>query len=175
MKQMTGTVSQSCSTLWNSMDCTPPGSSVCRILQARILEWIEIPFCRGSSQPRDWTCVSCIADRFFISEQPGNQEIYIKRRKIQPIFQCIRTDNLSVCFSCSVVSNTLWPHGLYSTRLLCPWGSPGQNTGVGCRALLQIFLMHVSCTVGRFSTIWATREALPGHGSNLNVHQWRNR
>ena len=37
----------------------------------------------------------------------------------------------------SFVSNSLQPHGLYSTRLLCPWASPGKNTGVGCHALLQ--------------------------------------
>ena len=37
----------------------------CRILQARILEWVAIPFSRGSFQPRDWTWVSCIAGRCF--------------------------------------------------------------------------------------------------------------
>ena len=42
------------------MDCSPPGSSVHEILQARILEWVAIPFSRGSSWPRDWTGVSCI-------------------------------------------------------------------------------------------------------------------
>ena len=39
--------------------------------------------------------------------------------------------------SCSVVSDSLWPHGLQPARLLCPWDSPGKNTGVGCHALLQ--------------------------------------
>ena len=39
--------------------------------------------------------------------------------------------------SCSVVSNSLQPHGLQPTRFLCPWNSPGQNTGVGCHSLLQ--------------------------------------
>ena len=43
----------------------PHGSSVHRILQARILEWVTIPFSRGSSWPRDWTWVSCLAGRFF--------------------------------------------------------------------------------------------------------------
>ena len=40
-------------TLWDPMDCSPSGSSVHRISQARILEWIHISFSRGSSQPRD--------------------------------------------------------------------------------------------------------------------------
>ena len=52
-------------TLCDPMDCSLPGSSVHGILQARILEWVAIPFSRGSSGPRDWTWVSCIAGRFF--------------------------------------------------------------------------------------------------------------
>ena len=51
--------------LWESMDCSPPGSSVHEILQARILEWVFISISRGSSQPRDQTWVSCIVSRFF--------------------------------------------------------------------------------------------------------------
>ena len=46
------------------MDCCPRGSSVYGILQARILEWVAIPFSRKSSRPRDWTLVSCIAGIF---------------------------------------------------------------------------------------------------------------
>ena len=48
------------------MDWILPGSSVHRILQARTLEWVAMPFSRGSSQHRDRTWVSCIAGRFFI-------------------------------------------------------------------------------------------------------------
>ena len=55
------------------MDCSPPGSSVHGILQARILESVAIPFSRGSSQLRDWTRVSYIADRFFTTEPPGER------------------------------------------------------------------------------------------------------
>ena len=58
-------VTQSCLTLCNPMNCSPPGSSVHGILQARILEWFTISFSRVSSWPRDWTCVSCIAGRCF--------------------------------------------------------------------------------------------------------------
>ena len=47
------------------MDCSPPGTSVHGILQARILEQVAISFLRGSSQPRDQTWVSCIAGRCF--------------------------------------------------------------------------------------------------------------
>ena len=47
------------------MHCSPPGSYVHGILQARILEWVAMSSSRGSSQPRDWTQVSCIAGKFF--------------------------------------------------------------------------------------------------------------
>ena len=53
---------------YNPMDCSPPGSSVHGILQARILEWVAIPFSRGSSLLRDQTWVSFIAGRFFTTE-----------------------------------------------------------------------------------------------------------
>ena len=58
-------VTRSCSTLCNPMDCSPLGSFVHGIFQARILEWIAISFSRGSSQPRDLTQICCIAGRLF--------------------------------------------------------------------------------------------------------------
>ena len=73
-----------------------------------------------------------------------------------------------VCVHCSVMSNTLWPRGLQvpvqPTRLLCPWNSPGTNTGVGCHFHLQgnlpwpRDLSQVVHIAGRFFTNWATRE-----------------
>ena len=65
---LTNVVAQSCPTLCDPMDCSPPGSSVHEIFQARILEWIAILFSRGSSQPKDGTWVSCIGARFFTFE-----------------------------------------------------------------------------------------------------------
>ena len=58
-------VAQSCLILGNPMDCTPPGSSVHRILQARILEWVAIHSSRGSFRPKGRTLVSRIIDGFF--------------------------------------------------------------------------------------------------------------
>ena len=51
---------QSCPTLWNHADCSPPGSSIHGILQAKLLEWVAMPSSRESSPPRDWTHVSCV-------------------------------------------------------------------------------------------------------------------
>ena len=62
------------------------------------------------------------------------------------------------CESCSVISDSLQPHGVYS-----PWNSPGQNTGVGpfSRGSSQPWdWTQVSCVAGRFLTSWATREAV---------------
>ena len=58
-------VTQSCLTLCDPVDCSPPDSYILGILQARILEWAAISFSRGSSWPRDWTQVSCITGRCF--------------------------------------------------------------------------------------------------------------
>ena len=61
-------------------------------------------------------------------------------------FFCVAINMLSEAYegskdctvlSCSVVSDSLRPHGLYPTRLLCPWDSPGKNTGEGCHPFLQ--------------------------------------
>ena len=57
-----GLDAKSCPTLCNPMDYTAHG-----ILQARILEWVAVPFSSGSSQSRDRTQASCIAGRFFTS------------------------------------------------------------------------------------------------------------
>ena len=56
----------------NPMDCSSPGSSVHEISEVGILERVGISFSRGYSQSRDWTCIFCTADRFFIAEQLGN-------------------------------------------------------------------------------------------------------
>ena len=58
-------VVHSCLTVCDPMDGSLPGSSVHGVFQARTLDWVAIPFSRGSSPPRDQTLVSCIAGRFF--------------------------------------------------------------------------------------------------------------
>ena len=65
---------QSCPALCDAMDRSPPGSSVHRILLARILERVFITSSKGSSWPRDWTCVSCIAGNCFTTEPSGKPE-----------------------------------------------------------------------------------------------------
>ena len=68
-----------------------------------------------------------------------------------------------MCVSCSVMSNSLQPYRLWPTRLLCPWDSPGKNTGVGCHALCQgnfqtqgsnLSLMSHALAGTLFTTTW---------------------
>ena len=116
-------VAQLCLTLCDPMDCSLPGSSVYGISQARILEWVSISFSRGSFWPRDQTQVSCSAGGFFI--------IWATRKakpvtKGQIVYDLTHMKSFSsVQSSCSVMSNSLWPHGLQHARLLCSSPSTG--------------------------------------------------
>ena len=72
---------QSCPTVCNPVDYSPPGSSIHRILQARILKWVAISFLRGSSPPRDLTQVSRIAGRHFNLWATREQPLKYQRHK----------------------------------------------------------------------------------------------
>ena len=68
-----------CPTLCAPLSCSPPGSSVHGIFQARIPEWVAISSSREFSKPRDQiraSCVSCIAGRFFTTEPPGKPKCF---------------------------------------------------------------------------------------------------
>ena len=114
------------------MDCSPPGSSVRGIFQARILEWVAISSSRGSSQPKDQThisCVSCLAGRFFTTSTTWEALV----------IQMIRPNltNSTAATKLPQLCLTVQPHRQKPTRLHRPWDSPGKNTGVGCHCLLQ--------------------------------------
>ena len=68
--------------LFSTLLTSPPSSSVHGILQERTLEWVAMPSSRGSSPPRDWTRVSCIADGFFTIELPGKSSKMVYNYKI---------------------------------------------------------------------------------------------
>ena len=70
-------VAKLCLTLCYPMDCNLPGSSVYGIFQARIVEWIAISLCRGSSQPRDWICTSCIGKQILYQWATWEAFLYI--------------------------------------------------------------------------------------------------
>ena len=68
-------ISSSC----DPMDCSPPGSSVHGITQARLLEWVPISFSKGSSRPRDQTWVSSTAGRLFTPEPVGKSSLVVSQ------------------------------------------------------------------------------------------------
>ena len=71
------------------------------------------------------------------SRIPFNELSYIRHPSNFEDYFVIKELTMSACSVASVVSSSLWPHGLQPTRLFCPWNSPGKNTRVGCRSLLQ--------------------------------------
>ena len=79
-------VTQLCPTLCNPMDCSPPGSSVHGILQARILGWVAMPSSRRSFQPRDWTHIfmsPALAGGFFTTSATWESPLIIREMQIK--------------------------------------------------------------------------------------------
>ena len=110
-------VTQSCPTLCEPMDCSPPDSSVNGILQAKILEWVAIPFSMESSRPRDQTRVLWTADGSFTVWATGTSSvpIFFFNYWFTPIdngylFNYYRF-RYSVQLSFSMVSDSLQPRG----------------------------------------------------------------
>ena len=123
------------------MDCSPPGSYVHGILQARILERVAISFSRDLPDPgiEFVSLVSlALAGRFFISwavsealyflERLNNNILYLYTiifSSIHLSMDVLVISTSSVQLSHSVVSDSLWPHGLQHSRLPCPSPTPG--------------------------------------------------
>ena len=79
-------VAQLSPTLFDPMDCSPPGSSVHGVFQARILQWVALSYSRGSSLPRDLTQVSHItplAGEFFITVPASCGTLYNSSTDVQ--------------------------------------------------------------------------------------------
>ena len=91
------------------MDCSPPGSSVHGISQARVLEWVAISFSRGSSQPRDRTQVSRILGRWFTvwASRKGMLYVYYKVNKDQTnLMTSHNTNNTHICLCITCTHQT---------------------------------------------------------------------
>ena len=71
------------------MDCSPSGSSVHGIFQARVLEWVAISFSRGSSQPRDWTWVSALQADFLTFEPLGKPRQSLRNKNDLCVCVCV--------------------------------------------------------------------------------------
>ena len=121
LKKVKVLVTQSCQTLYEPMNCSPPCSSVHGNFQARILERVAIPFSRQSAQARYWTPVSFIAGRFFTIwdtrealKQHGNTVTTNFRKFMAPV--CFPEDKDTVIFqSVEQVKNQIMILGLSLT------------------------------------------------------------
>ena len=153
------------------MDYSSPDSSVHRILQARILEWITIPFSRGPSQPRDWTWVSCITGRFFkflkklflghmasgiFDIWPGIEPTPSAVKAQSANHWTIKEVKVKVAQSCLTLCNPTdyTVHGILRARILEWVAVPFSYGSSQPRDWTQ-----VSCTVDGFFTSWATSES----------------
>ena len=116
------------------MESSLPGSSICQILQARILEWVVIPFSRGSSEPRDWTQVSGIADSLL--SEPSVKPLGSQRVRHS------WTANTFIFFFQTFINlaNIYWAPTGYEALAVCS-GCSGDGASLGPRpavtALLQ--------------------------------------
>ena len=97
-------VTQACLTVCNTTNCSLPGSSCPWNSPAKILQWVAIPFSRGSSWPRYQPRSPALQADSLPSESPGSPKHG---------------------FSHLVLSDSLWPHRLQHTRLPCPSSTPG--------------------------------------------------
>ena len=105
---------QSCPTLCDPMDCSPPGSSAHGVIQARILEWVTKPSSRGSSWPRDQTHFSYV---FCI----GRQVLYPSRLLGSPrsVYLFVNNRNIVLDF---YINSWLRSVGQRVSNMMLVWG-----------------------------------------------------
>ena len=132
---------QSCPTLCDPIDGSPPGSPIPGILQARRLEWVAISFSsawkwkvkgKSLSRVRLFTTPWTVAHQAPPPLGFSRQEHWSGLPFPSPMHESEKWKG-----SHSVVSDSSRLHGLQPTRLLRPWDFPGKSTGVGCHCLLR--------------------------------------
>ena len=142
--------------LW-PMDCSPAGSSVHGILQARILEWVAISFSRGFSQHRDRAWVSCIASRFFtvwaITEAPA---IISTLKYVQLAFTVIFTMCKIVTINTQIVNNSsALIRSVFLSAITPPvWKTSYNIFGNASLLVMNSFSFCVSLRSSQYSLLW---------------------
>ena len=140
-KKSESEVARSFPTLCNSKDCSLPDSSVHRIFQARVVEWVSISFSRGSYQPRDLAQVSRTVSRPF--------SIWTTSESENGVTQLCPT--LFDPMDCSLTGFSI--HGILQARIL-EWVTISFSRG----SSRPRYRTLVSCIGGRRFNLWATRE-----------------
>ena len=141
-------VSESCMTLCDFMDCSLSASSVHGILQARISEWVDIPYSRGSSQSRDQIWISGITGGFFTIW--ATQESQNSQEKSESVV-AVMSDSL-YHMDCSLPGSSVY--GILQERMLGLVAINFSRESSWPRDWAQV--SHITF---RFFTIWAVREA----------------
>ena len=131
---------QSCSTLCDPVDGSPPGSPIPGILQARILEWVAISFpnaWKWKVKMKSLSRVQLLETPWTVAHQAPPSLGFSRQEHWSGLpFPSPMHESEKWKWSRSVVSNSQRPHGLQPSRLLHPWDFPGKSTGVGCHCLL---------------------------------------
>ena len=131
---------QSCPTLCDPIDGSPPGSPVPGILQARTLEWVAISFSNAwkwKVKVKLLSRVRLLATSWTVAHQASPSMGFSRQEHWSGLpFPSPMHESEKWKWSRSVGSDPQQPHGLQPTRLLRPWDFPGKSTGVGCHRLL---------------------------------------
>ena len=153
-------VTKLCLTLWDPMDCSPPGFSAHVVSQARTLEQVAISFSRWSYWPREGIPVSCIFRQILHHWTLGS-----------PIPSTAAAAAAKSLQSCPTLCD---PIDGSPPRLRRPWDSPGKNTGVGCHFLLQCMKVKSESEVAQSSpTLHNPMDCSPAGSSAHGIFQAR--
>ena len=151
-------VAQSCPTLCDPMDCSPPGSSTHGIFRARVLEWVATTFIPKTILGHLQYISPCNQINFQLIiikhwevnwELRGEEKNTGYKSKITNVnefnsnFCIFEHSDEEVKWSCSIMSDSLLPHGLQPTRLLHPGDFPGKSTEVGCHCLFRVWIWEL--------------------------------
>ena len=152
----------SCVWLCDLLDYSPAGSSLCRILQARILEWVAIPFSRGSSWPRDQTQVLRISGRFFTvwatREAPPQFHLFSSAQLVAQSCLTLCDPMTAICHASLSITNSRSLLELMSIELVMPFSHL-----ILCQPLLLLpsiypsikFFSNVSAPCIRWPKYWS--------------------
>ena len=127
------------------MDCSLPGSSVHGVLQSRILEWIAIPFSRGSSQPRDQIQVSRITGRFFTTESPE-----------KPTLPCTKAQktSLSILFTQHLSLSLPYMSHKYMTLSISTWSQSFLQVKGTTGTIIEIIINGLYWKFTVYQVLW---------------------
>ena len=124
---------QSCPTLCDPIDGSPPGSPSLGF--SRQEHWSGLPFPSPMHESEKWKWSRSVNVRLFMTPWTAAHQAPPSMRFSRQ--ECWSGVPLASPYTPSVMSDSLQPCGLQPTRLLPPWDSPGENSGVGCHFLLQ--------------------------------------